>query len=126
MYYDLLVRMKNAVRAEKESFNMPYSKFDHAVANFLVKEKFVASVEKRSAGKKSVLDVRLFDKSKKNTPSDFKLISKPSRRIYAGYRDLKQVKQGHGVAALSTPEGVMSNREARKKKLGGEYLFEIW
>ena len=53
-------------------------------------------------------------------------MSKPSRHLYAGYGDLKSVKQNTGIAVLSTSQGIMSNKEARRKKLGGEYLFEIW
>ena len=58
--------------------------------------------------------------------TDFKVMSKPSRRLHIGYRDLKAVKQNYGLSILSTPAGVMSNREARKQKVGGEYLFEVW
>ena len=55
-----------------------------------------------------------------------KLVSKPSRRIYAGYRELRPVKSGLGLLVVSTPRGIMSGKEARKMKLGGEVLFEIW
>jgi small subunit ribosomal protein S8 len=58
--------------------------------------------------------------------NDFKIVSKPSRHFYMDYRSLRKVKSGHGVAVLSTSKGIMTDKEARKQKVGGEYLFEIW
>jgi small subunit ribosomal protein S8 len=58
--------------------------------------------------------------------TDVKLVSKPGKREYVSYRDLRNVMNGMGVSFLSTPKGIMTNREARKEKLGGELLFMIW
>ena len=55
-----------------------------------------------------------------------KFLSKPSRRLYSGYKKVKRVKSGYGMAVLSTPKGILSDKEARKEKVGGELLFEIW
>ena len=126
MHYDLLTRFKNGVRAEKESVLVPFSKFNLTIGKFLVDNGFASVSEKRAVGKRTFLEIKI--KYKNNSPifTDFKIVSKPSRHLYTGYREIKSIKQGYGVAAISTPEGVMSNKEAKKKKLGGEYLFEIW
>lgn len=126
MYYNLLTRIKNAARAEKEALTVPFSNFDYDIAKVLVKEGFLKSVDKRVAGKKNFLDIEVAYKGKLPVLTDFRLVSKPSRHIYFGYRDIKPVRQQFGVAVLSTPKGVMTSRTARKEKMGGEYLFEIW
>jgi small subunit ribosomal protein S8 len=126
MYYDLLTKIKNAQRAKHESVQVPFSKFDFAVAKILEEGGYVGEAAKRTAGKRQVIDVKLKYRPTGPAITDFKLVSKPSRRFYAGYRELKPVKQNYGMAVLSTPAGIMSNRKARKEKQGGEYLFEIW
>jgi len=84
----------------------------------------VKSAEKEALGRKQVITVRLG--GKKGGDIDFKLVSKPSRHFYTDYRSLKSVRQGHGLGVLSTPKGILTDRQARKAKVGGEYLFEIW
>ena len=123
MYYQLLPQIKNAVRARKDKMTVPFSKMDHAVLNSLVGAGYLKSVEKEAIGKKNFLVIKL---TKKGAMNDFKLLSKPSRHFYADYRSLRKVMQGHGVGVLSTSKGIMTDREARKQKVGGEYLFEIW
>ncbi len=88
----------------------------------------ITSAEKETTanGKKSVIIVRLGTKTKAARVSDFNTISKPSRHFYKDYRSLRSVRQGHGMAVLSTSKGIMSERDAKKQKVGGEYLFEIW
>jgi small subunit ribosomal protein S8 len=125
MYYDLLAQMKNAIRARKEKFTVPFSKMDHAVLTTLVQAGYLKSAEKEALGRRNVIVVRFPGKGKTGM-SDFKIVSKPSRHFYADYRSLHPVKQGHGVAVLSTSKGIMTDRAARKAKVGGEYLFEIW
>ncbi len=124
MYYDILAKLKNAVNGRKEKFMTPFSKMDLAVLQALVTAGYVKSAEKETVGKKHFISVRM-GKSKP-TGINFKIISKPSRHFYADYRSLRPVKQSHGLAILSTSKGIMTNREARKQKVGGEYLFEIW
>lgn len=123
MYYRLLPEIKNAVRARKDRVVFPFSKMDQAVLNALMGAGYVKSVEKETIGKKSALVVRL---PKRGAMTDFKLMSKPSRHSYIDYRSLRGVLQGHGIGVLSTSRGIMTAKEARKQKVGGEYLFEIW
>lgn len=124
MHYNILSELKNAVRARKERVTFPYSKMDHAVLKTLVEGGYVKSAEKETVGRKNFIAVRL--PSKEKALNDFKIVSKPSRHFYADYRSLRAVKQGHGLGVLSTSKGIMTDREAKKNKIGGEYLFQIW
>ncbi len=124
MYYDVLAKLKNAANGRKEKLTLPFSKMDFAVLQALVASGYVKSAEKEAAGKKQFIAVRL-GKAKAGSVN-FKILSKPSRHFYKDYRSLRPVKQGHGVGVLSTSQGIMTDREARKKRVGGEYLFEIW
>lgn len=124
MYYDILAQIKNAVRAQKERLTVPFSKMDFAVLKALEGAGYVKSAEKEAAGRRNVIVVKLG--KQKNAPSDFKIVSKPSRHFYIDYRTIHPVKQGHGIAVISTSKGIMTDKQARKNKVGGEYLFEIW
>lgn len=109
--------------ARKDRLTVPFSKMDQAVLAALVGAGYLKSVEKELVGKRNMLVIKL---AKKGAVTDFKLISKPSRHFYMDYRSLRPVKQGHGMGVLSTSRGVMTTKDARKQKVGGEYLFEVW
>lgn len=126
MYYDLLAKIKNAIRAKKESLVTPYSRMDFAVLKVLEDSGYIKSASRKEAGKRTMIEIKLAYDDGKSRISDFKILSRPSRHLYTGYKELSSVRQGHGLAVLSTPQGLMSNREARKNKVGGEYLFQIW
>ena len=122
---DLIIRLQNASRAGKATMSLPYSNMKHAIAEVLAKEGYVADIDKKSK-KGGSLSLTLAYKNGKPVVSGVKRISKPTRRMYLGVRDVKPVKRGHGLLVLSTPEGVMSGRDAHNKHVGGEALFEIW
>ncbi|MGC9968712.1 MAG: 30S ribosomal protein S8 [Minisyncoccia bacterium] len=126
MYYHFLSEIKNAMQAHKEKLALPFSKMDFAVLKLLVEAGYLKSVERETIGKRSMVVVRLSYRDKKSAMNDFKIISKPSRHQYMDYRSLRRVKQGYGIGVLSTSRGIMTEREAKKNKVGGEYLFEIW
>ncbi|MBI2623008.1 MAG: 30S ribosomal protein S8 [Candidatus Liptonbacteria bacterium] len=126
MYYDTIIKVKNAQMARKESLTVPYSRMDHAVLRALAEKRFVKEVQRKTVGRRSVLEVKLSYEGGKPRIEGVKIVSKPSRRMYRPSAELKPVRQGFGIAILSTSKGVMSNSEARKQKVGGEYLFEIW
>lgn len=126
MYYDLLAKIKNAGRARKEHILTSYSNFDLAFAKVLVASGYLKSAHKKENGKKQFLEVKVATRGKEPVMTDFKLVSKPGRRIYKSYQELQPVKQNFGISVLSTSKGVMNNKEARKQKVGGEYLCEIW
>ncbi len=126
IYHDFLIRIKNAARAGKETVLAPYSAMNLAIAKILVAEGYLKSADKRVIGHKNYVEATVAYKGKNPVLTDFKFISKPSRHLYSGYRDLKPVRQYFGTAILSTPKGVLTAKDARKEKVGGEYLFEVW
>ncbi|MEK9180080.1 MAG: 30S ribosomal protein S8 [Patescibacteria group bacterium] len=123
MYYDLLPRIKNAEAAGKSSVLAPFSKMDFAIAQVLSATGHIKDVQKKTVGKKNFLEIKL---PNQNEIRGIKLVSKPGRHIYVDYRNIKAVKNGYGWGVYSTPKGILSNKDARKQKIGGEYLFEIW
>lgn len=123
MYVNFLVKIKNAQEAEKNVLRTPFSKMDLAIAEVLAKYGYLKSVEIKGKADKQVIEMNL---NKEKAIRGIKFISLPSRRIYAGYKEIKSVKSGYGIAVVSTPQGIMSGQEARRQKLGGQLLFEIW
>jgi small subunit ribosomal protein S8 len=120
---DLLVRLNNASKVGKEAITVPSSKMVRFVADVLAREGYVGAVDK---SKNNALDIALAYKNGRPAINGVKRISKLSRRMYMGVHDIKPVKRGHGLLVLSTPAGVLSGKEAREKRVGGEALFEIW
>ncbi len=125
-YIKFLNQIKNAQAAGKQSVQAPFSKLNLKVAKILAAKKYLKSVDKISVDDKEYLDVGLLYKNSQPAITHIKLISKPGRRIYRRYGDLRAVRQGFGLAVISTSSGLMTNKEARKNKIGGEYLFEIY
>lgn len=123
MYYDMLIRIKNAQAAKKKSLKLPYTKMDMAVAAVLVAKNYLKDAARKGRGVKRVMELTLPD-----TPSvsGVRFVSTPSRAIYASYKELWPVKSGHGIAVLSTPKGILTGDQARKEKVGGKILFELW
>jgi len=119
---DFLVRLQNASMVGHASVTLPYSSIKNAIAKILEREGYLADVSKKN----NSLVVGLSYTSGKPAIQGVKRISKPSRRMYMGVRDVQPVKRGHGLLVLSTPAGVVSGKEAREKRVGGEVLFEIW
>ena len=124
---DLIIRLKNAGAVGKDTVSLPYSKLRHAVADKLVEAGYVASVTTK--GKKvqeKTLEVTLSYENGEHRINGVKRVSKPGRRLYCGVADIHPVKFGRGHMILSTPAGILTNYEAREKKVGGEQLFIIW
>lgn len=128
---DFLIRLKNAQGARKEHAVIPNSNMTRALAEVLSREGYIGAVDKRgtktaTGNKINTISVSLLYKNGRPVIAGAKRISKPSRRMYMGVHDIKPVKRGHGLAVLSTPAGILTGKEAREKKVGGEILFEIW
>ncbi len=126
MYTDLLTKIHNAQRAKKASVKVPYSTMDMAVAEVLAARGFVLSAAKKGRAPKRIIEVELKYEGETGAISGIKFLSVPSRRLYAGYKEMRPVRQGFGVAVVSTPSGIMTSSQARKSKIGGQLLFEIW
>ncbi len=124
---DFIIRLKNAGAVKHESVTLPYSKLKAAIAKVLEKAGYIASVNKSGKKTNKTLTVELLYKKDGSTRiSEVKRISKPGRRIYRSLKEIFPVRYGKGSTILSTSKGIMTDKEAREKKLGGEALFEIW
>jgi len=123
MYIDLLVKLKNAEAVEKFSVKTRHTKMDYAVAEVLNRFGFIKSVEVKGKSYKKVMEI---DLNPDRPIRGIKLLSKPSIHRYSAYRDLPRVKSGHGLLVVSTSKGIMTGEDAKKEKVGGEMLFEIW
>lgn len=124
---DFIVQLTNAGAVKKSSVSVPFSLFKAAVAEKLKEAGFVADVEKKGKKVKKTLEVSLkYHESGDPIISGVKRISKPGRRMYRGAKEVYPVRYGKGALILSTPKGLMTDKEARTAKVGGEALFEIW
>lgn len=136
---DMLNRIRNAQAVFKETVDAPFSNLKYEIAKILKKEGFIETVEKKGKGiaksLKIVLKYQAKDAQERSDPSvgrgqpvisGLRRVSKPGQRIYASRREVKRVKGGWGIAIVSTSKGLMTGKEARKQKLGGEIICEIW
>jgi len=124
---NMIISMKNGAAVAKDTVVVPFSAIKYAIAQCLKSNGFIAEVSKKTEKNNvPVLEISLAYNAGVSKLSDVKRISKPSRRVYMGFRDLHRVKNGHGMTVLSTPKGIMSDKEARKELVGGEALFMIW
>ncbi len=126
MYTDFLTKIKNAQAARKEYLKVSYSNFDMAIAELLVREGYLEAAGKKGRMPKRVIELKLKYENGHGAVSGIRFLSRPSLKVSAGYRTLRHVKQGYGAAVLSTPKGVMTGKDARRAKVGGQLLFEIW
>ena len=121
---DMLTRIRNAQTSNKPSVSMPSSKIKEAIANVLKEEGYVQDYISSKEGVKTELKIELKYYLEKPVIALAKRISKPSRRVYSSATP-QSVKNGLGIAILSTPKGVMTDRNAQKLNIGGELLCEI-
>ena len=124
---DLIVRLQNAGAIGKQSVSIPFSSYKLAIAEKLKDAGYVKAVEKKGKKVSKTLEVALkYNDAGEPAISGARRISKPGRRMYKGVLDIHSIRYGHGCLILSTPKGIKTDKEARKEKVGGEALFEIW
>ena len=123
---DMLTRIRNAGRAGHESCEIPSSRLKKNIADILVEEGYIKSVEEKEGQVQGVLLVTLKYFDHKPVISGIRRISKPGLRVYADAKDMPQVLGGLGIAIVSTSHGVMTDRKARKENVGGEVLAYVW
>lgn len=123
--HDLIIQIKNAYMSGKGTVDVSYSKYKEAVLNKLQQLGYIKAYEVQGDAIKRI-HVELLYNEGVPTVTGVKLFSKPGRRYYISYTNLKPVLGGLGNSVLSTSKGIMTNKEARKQKVGGELLFEIW
>jgi len=123
---NMIISIKNGGKAGKETVVLPCSKLKNAIALCLQKEGYIASVAKKTKKGQPVLELGLIYNGKIPKITDVERVSKQSRRVYFGMKDINTVRNGSGLLVLSTPKGILSGREARKEQVGGEALFKMW
>ena len=127
---NMLIQIKNAQLAKHEQVLIPFSKNKFAIANILKKAGYVGELErkKKKAKKTEHEYLTLGLKYEEGRPAlnGIKLISRPSRRMYIKASEIRPVQSGYGFSIISTPKGIMTSIEARKQKLGGEIICEVW
>ena len=125
---DMLTRIRNANTAKHDTVDVPASKMKLAIADILVKEGYIAKYDVLEDGAFKTIRITLKYGADKNEKiiTGLKRISKPGLRIYAGRQDIPRVLGGLGIAILSTNQGVITDKEARKLHVGGEVLAFVW
>ena len=124
---DMLTRIRNAVRVERPHVDMPLSKVKRGLADVLKREGYIWDWAEVEAAPINHLRIDLkYGPNGERVIQKIRRVSKPGRRIYSKARDLRPVLDGLGIRILSTSRGVVSDREARQRNLGGEVLCEVW
>jgi small subunit ribosomal protein S8 len=123
---NMIIALKNGSLAGKDFVSVPYSKIKNAIAECLKKEGYIGEISKKVKKGQPILEVALVYVDKKPKITEVERISKQSRRVYFGMKDIHSVRNGSGLLVLSTPKGILSGKEARKEQVGGEALFRVW
>jgi len=123
---DMLNQIKNGQAVGKTEVLVPLSNIKNEIAEILFKEGFVGEVKKAAKGKIKSLKISLKYDNEIPAIAGFKRISKPGQRIYNGVSEIRKVHGGYGISIISTSKGLMTNKDARYKKLGGEIICQIW
>lgn len=123
---DLLIQIKNASMIGKMAIDVPYSKLKHAVAKILTEQGYIGEIGKTGTDPKTLLHITLKYSNGTSVITDLKRVSKPGLRQYVNKSAIPTVLGGLGLAILSTPEGIMTGKDAKKKGIGGELLCTIW
>ncbi len=123
---DMLSQIKNAVLARHKTVELPYSKVKESIAKALVDEGYLATVVTTGIKPKQTLTIGISYRGGEPVIEDIKRKSKPGLRVYVNNRDIRQVLGGLGSSIISTPQGVMSGKVAKKRGIGGEVICEVW
>jgi small subunit ribosomal protein S8 len=123
---NMLTHIRNVGAVGKPSAQISYSKLKYAVALALAKAGYIKSVAVVGKKVRKVIEIELAYVENTHRINGARRVSKSSQRTYTGFRGLSPFKQGYGISVLSTPKGVMTDKEARAKKVGGEVLFQMW
>ncbi|MDO8601152.1 MAG: 30S ribosomal protein S8 [bacterium] len=131
---DMLNRIRNAQAVSKETVDFPFSNLKYEIAKVLEKSGLIGKIEKKKKksekGKKiqlrPFLEVILKYEDKKPLISGLKRVSKSGQRIYLPFKEIQRVRGGYGIAIISTSKGLMTDKEARKNKIGGELICKVW
>ncbi len=126
---DMLTRIRNAGRARHESVDVPFSRIKEGIARVLVEEGYLQEVRrvkvKDGAGEELLIQLK-FDRENNPIILGLRRVSRPSLRVYVGAKKIPPIRRGLGINILSTPRGILVDREAQKAKVGGELICSVW
>lgn len=124
---DMLTRLRNALQRKYDTVSIPASKIKIAIAELLLKEGYIKSFTLQEEGQKKNIIIELkYGPNRERVIQGLKRISKPGLRIYVNHEDLPQVLNGLGIAIISTNKGLLTDKQAREQKVGGEVLAYVW
>ncbi len=123
---NLIVNLKNAGVSGRQYVVSPFSNFNLAVLELLQKEGYIHSVSKKGKKAEKYIEVEVAYNEGKSRITGVKRLSTFSKRMYQAASEIRSVKNGQGLLVLSTPKGVLTDKEAKKENVGGEVLFKIW
>ena len=124
---DMLTRIRNASNAKHETVDIPASNMKKSIADILLEEGYIKAVSVIEDGKQGIIRVTLkYEQGKVRAIRGIKRVSKPGLRIYSNCEDMPKVMNGLGIAIVSTPKGIMTDKKARRENVGGEVLAFVW
>jgi small subunit ribosomal protein S8 len=123
---NMINMIKNAGLAGRESVIVPHSNIKQAILECLLKEGYISSVSKKTRKNFPVLEIGVAYKDGVSKITGVERVSKLSRRVYKGVKEIRPTLNGFGLTVLTTPKGILTDKEARKEMVGGEVLFKIW
>jgi small subunit ribosomal protein S8 len=126
---DMLTRIRNASRARHQNVAIPWSRVKENIIKVLMEEGYLKEFKKtkvsQGAGEELIIELK-FDRENRPVIAGIRRVSSPSRRVYVGSRGLTPIRKGLGINVLSTPKGIMVDREAQRAKVGGELICSVW
>ena len=123
---NMINMIKNAGMADRESVIVPHSNIKQAILECLLKEGYVSSVSKKTRKNMPVIEIGVAYKDGVSKIKGVERVSKLFRRVYKGVKEIKPTLNGYGLTILTTPKGILTDKEARKEMVGGEVLFKMW
>jgi small subunit ribosomal protein S8 len=123
---DMLTRIRNAITIKAEKIDMPVSKMKLDIAKVLKDEGFIKAYKVQKDKKQGVLRLTLKYVDGQSVITGLKRVSKPGRRVYAGSKEIPRVMGGVGIAIVTTPKGILSDKACRRENVGGEVLCYVW
>lgn len=123
---DMLTRIRNAVAAKKSELVLPHSKFKANLASLLLKEGFISGVNELAGNHKTLQINFKYGPNGESVIGGIKRVSKPGQRIYMPADKLPRANSGFGITVVSTPKGLLTDKQARKDRVGGEVVCQVW
>ncbi|MBI5153590.1 MAG: 30S ribosomal protein S8 [Parcubacteria group bacterium] len=125
-FLEMITKIRNAYLAKKEIVKVVSTRLNIKIVDLLVQEGYLEGVIKKGRGIKKYLEIKLAYKEGVPNITKLGLVSKPGRRVYKGAQEIRRVRNGYGMSLVSTSHGLLTDKEARAKKLGGEVLLEVY